>query len=118
MFAHHQSMFYRVADIGATRYDLSYRIGADRILTARVLQTNPQVARMHRAICRFERGGLSQSSDPKVLAQAHEERVRALREVFNVPGPLAWFLMTVKETVEAVRRRYPGLYDRLRMRRT
>lgn len=118
MFAHHQSMFYRRADVSDMRYDLSYKIGADWVFTARLLKRNKTVCRVGRAVCRFERGGLSQSSDPKVLGQLHSERVRALREVFNVPGPLARLLLGVKETVERVRRRFPGLYDRVRMRST
>lgn len=117
MFAHHQSIFYRRADIGGLRYELDYRIGADWVFTARMIRKTGKVRGMRRAICRFERGGLSQSGDPKVLAQIHSERVRALSEVFRVPVPAARALLTVKETVEAIRRRYPGLYDRLRMRR-
>ena len=117
MFAHHQSIFYRRADIGSLRYELDYRIGADWVFTARMIRKTGKVLGMRRAICRFERGGLSQSNDPKVLAQIHSERVRALKEVFRVPTPAARTLLAVKETVEAVRRRYPALYDRLRMRR-
>ena len=117
MFAHHQSIFYRRADIGTLHYELDYRIGADWVFTAKMIRKTGKVKGMRRAICRFERGGLSQSKDPKVLAQIHSERVRALKEVFRVPGPAARTLLGIKETVEAIRRRYPGLYDRLRMRR-
>lgn len=117
MFAHHQSMFYRLADVNQLKYDLSYKIGADWVFTARLLKRSNKVCRVDLAVCRFERGGLSQSSDPQVLRQLHAERVRALREVFNVPKPLAVLLLCLKETIEGVRRRFPGFYDRVRMRK-
>lgn len=117
MFAHHQSMFYRNADIGPLRYDLTYRIGADWVFTAQQLRNNRKASALARPICRFKRGGLSQSRDPSVLYQVHLERVRALREVFNIPRPIANVLLRTKEIVEMLRRRFPTLYDRLRMRR-
>lgn len=117
MFAHHQSIFYRRKAVRDLRYDLSYKIGADWVFTALILKHSKSVCRLRRAICRFERGGLSQSSNPKVLRQLHVERERALREIFNVPVPVARLLLGIKEAVESVRRRFPRFYDRLRMRR-
>ena len=117
MFAHHQSIFYLRTAVGDLRYDLSYKIGADWVFTAYMLKRSKNVCRLRRAICKFERGGLSQSSNPKVLRQLHVERQRALREIFDMPGPVARLLLGIKEAVESVRRRFPRLYDRLRMRR-
>lgn len=116
MFAHHQSMFYRREALCDLRYDLSYRIAADWVLTAQLMQKGGQVHYIPQAICRFERDGLSQSSSDKVVKLMREERNRAMREVFRLNPVVAQGLLAVKGSVEAIRRRFPGLYDRLRMR--
>lgn len=116
MFAHHQSMFYRREALGELEYELDYRIAADWVLTARLLRKGGPVKHVARAICRFERDGLSQSASPKVIRQMREERRRALREVHGLKPLHIHALIGVKSAVEAVRRKFPALYDRLRMR--
>lgn len=116
MFAHHQSMFYRRSALDSLRYDLSYRIAADWVLTAQLMQKGGPIHYTPHAICRFERDGLSQSSSAKIVRQIREERVRAMREVFHLNPFVARGLLGVKGSVEAIRRRFPKLYDRLRMR--
>ena len=70
--------------------------------------------RIRRAICNFERGGLSQGGSSEFLREAYDERRRAMREVFNVPGPIIPGLVGLRQGVNAVRGRFPGLYDRIR----
>jgi len=116
MFAHHQSMFYRREALAALRYELDYRIAADWVLTSRLLLHEGGLKHVKRAICRFERDGLSQSSNPKVIRQMREERRRAMREVHGLNPLQIHALVGAKSAVEAVRRKFPRLYDRLRMR--
>lgn len=117
MFTHHQAIFYQRSAVGELRYDPSYRIGADWVFTGQMLQKSGEPERIEWAICDFERGGLSQTITPEIQRQVRKERRRALREVFGVREPVASLLLLGKAAVVAVRGRFPGLYDRWRMRR-
>ena len=117
MFAHHQSMFYRREALQGLHYDLSYTIAADWVLTAQLLRRGGKAAYIPKPICRFERDGLSQSTDRKVIRKIREERVRAQREVFHLNPLVSRALLLIKGSVESFRRRFPSLYDRLRMRK-
>jgi len=74
MFTHHQSMFYRGEILKAFRYDLNYRISADYHLTCRMLEHVKYVKYIHRAICNFEPGGLSQQS--KTIGRKEQYKIR------------------------------------------
>lgn len=117
MFTHHQAIFYLRSAVGELRYDPSYRIGADWVFTGQMLRKSGEPERIERAVCDFERGGLSQTITPEIQRQVREERRRALREVFGVREPFASLLLFGKAAVVAIRGRFPGLYDRWRMRR-
>jgi putative colanic acid biosynthesis glycosyltransferase len=115
MFAHHQSMFYARKAIQARAYSMRYPLAADWALTAALLRDGARASYIDRAICRFERGGLSQTNTPEMLRRWRQDRIRVYREVFGFTGLKAHAILTVKESVEATRRRFPKLYDRLRM---
>jgi len=59
MFTHHQAMFYRKEALGSLRYSSLYPIGADYGLTAALIISGAMSEYFPRAVCIFERGGLS-----------------------------------------------------------
>lgn len=115
MFAHHQSIFYARKAIEERAYSKNYPLAADWALTAALLRDGARASYIDRAICRFERGGLSQSNTPEMLRRWRQDRIRVYREVFGFTGVKARAILAMKESVEATRRRFPRLYDRLRM---
>lgn len=115
MFAHHQSMFYARDAIAKRAYSMRYPLAADWAMTAALLRDGARASYIERAICRFERGGLSQSNSPDVLRRWRQDRIKVYREVFGFTGTKARAILAIKESVEATRRRFPRLYDRLRM---
>lgn len=112
LFTHHQSIFYRTSLAKKVGYDLSYPLSADWVFTARFLDASGKTARLGRPICVFERGGTSQN--PKHALRYRREHWRILRSEFGLPLWRATALWSAKNGVNAFRRRFPAIYDRLR----
>ena len=115
MFTHHQAMAYRRTAIGPLRYDLSFKMAADWALTAQLLKSGASAKYLPKALCLFERGGFSQSPEKRKLGQ--REHVRIHREVLRSPPLLGELSIFAKQFVNAVRAKFPGVYDRVRMRK-
>ncbi|MEJ1999752.1 MAG: hypothetical protein P8X76_16945 [Maritimibacter sp.] len=68
-------------------------------------------------VCVFERGGVSQSSDPKVIAKMYRERLWVNRHILGMNPITSRAILFVNHGVERIRHRFPGLYDRVRFRK-
>lgn len=115
MFTHHQAIFYRDTIIKARRYDTSYRLGADWALTSSVLIDGAHAQYIPLPICRFKRGGLSQSHVLKGTFDS--EMWRLHRDVHGLSVGSALALTFLKRSVNLMRLGCPWLYDTIRMRK-
>ncbi len=114
MFTHHQAIFYRT-DLVRGGYDLSYRFSCDWAMTARILAAPGCVAlKFPGPVCQFERGGVSQSDDHRVLID--HEHWRICREESKLNPLSTLFFWRVKRGFNSFRRRFPRSYDYLRFK--
>ena len=116
MFTHHQAIFYRSTAIKARRYDTSYRLGADWALTSSILQEGASAQYISMPICRFKRGGLSQSN--LLRGTFDPEMWRLHRNVHQLSIGRTLALTFIKRSVNLIRIAFPQFYDALRMRKS
>jgi putative colanic acid biosynthesis glycosyltransferase len=112
MFTHHQAMFYLRRGVGKARYDLTYSLAADWAFTARLLKKGVAAKHFKRVVCRFQRGGASQSLGS--VTQAEVELRRLHREVLASPWPVRSLLIETKLFMNRIRRLWPNLYTAIR----
>ncbi|WOF72456.1 glycosyltransferase family 2 protein [Parvibaculaceae bacterium PLY_AMNH_Bact1] len=118
MFAHHQAIFYRRDKLPAPAYNTEFSVAADWALTAKLYVEGANFRRLPFAVCVFERGGLSQSYDKGIVARIRRERLQVYDQVFQYSRLRTGLILLIKEAAEQLRERLPGLYDRLRFRRS
>jgi putative colanic acid biosynthesis glycosyltransferase len=114
MFTHHQAIFYRRDLVVEEKYDLSYRLSADWVMTMRVLKHAGPVAYLREPICFFERGGISQRDDARHIFDA--ELWRVYRQENHMAWTSAVALYFLKTAVNRFRKYFPSVYDGLRYR--
>jgi putative colanic acid biosynthesis glycosyltransferase len=115
MFTPHQAIFYRSTAIKARRYDTSYRVGADWALTSSMLQEGASAQYIFLPICRYRRGGLSQSN---ILKGTFDPEIwRLHRNVHRLSIGRALALTFLKRSVNLLRIAFPQFYDAIRMRK-
>lgn len=112
MFTHHQSIFYRSDLVKALKYDLTYQLSSDWVLTTRVLKTSVPVLRLESALSVFERGGISQSE--RLRGVANRELFRVYRHEQGFPLVGAACLWCIKVFTNKCRKWVPAVYDRVR----
>lgn len=117
MFTHHQAIFYSRAAIGNFRYRDNLKIAADWALTAEIYKSGKTFRPVGYPICVFERGGISQSNDPSVIAQIYAERDWINRNILGMNSIMSKSVLLIKHGVERIRHKHPYLYDLLRFRR-
>ncbi len=117
MFTHHQAIFYGRDAIGARRYHDNLKIAGDWALTAEIYMAGKSFHPLGYPVCVFERGGVSQSNDPKVIAKMYRERLWVNRHILGINPIKSRAILFVKHGVERIRHRFPGLYDRVRFRK-
>lgn len=112
MFTHHQAIFYRRGALPAPPYDVSYRLAADWVLTARMFRTGATFLYHPAPICRFERGGASQNDAHRRLMNADAKRVILTESGLGpvLARPVWWG----RRIINFLRRMSPDLYDRIR----
>lgn len=117
MFTHHQAIFFARKAIGDKRYPANLRIAGDWALTAEIYLAGKKFRSLGYPVCVFERGGVSQSSDPEIVRRIYKERIWVNRHIFGMSPLKSRAILFVKHGVEYGRRLFPGIYDRLRFRR-
>ncbi|MBI5450836.1 MAG: glycosyltransferase [Gammaproteobacteria bacterium] len=110
MFTHHQAMLYKRSAIGEIRYRLEYPIGADYAFTAEVLKASRSIARIDRAVCIFQQGGLSS----RTVAQGADDQWRIRRDVLGIPYPGRLVIRVIHGVAHVMKTRLPVIYKRLR----
>lgn len=112
MFTHHQAILYRTDVAQAHRYDLSYKISCDWVMTTRILRSGGERLRFTKPICLFERGGVSQRQDYRRAINQELFRIYRTEQGFGLAtAALLWLR---KVAINKARQLLPGLYDRLR----
>ena len=112
MFAHHQSMVYRASVIGEQRYNLEFKIASDYAFTCQFLKKTVKIKYLPSAICKFEGGGLTSSTDVHwkgVVEQWRIGRDILKRNVFQVS---VTFIKQILKHI--IIRLMPSLHKRLR----
>lgn len=115
MFTPPQAIFYRHTVIKSRRHDTSYRLGADWALTSSILMDGASTQYIPLPICRFKRGGLSQSN--VVKGTFDRELWRLHRNVHRLSIGSTLALTVLKKSVNLVRSGFPRFYDAIRMRK-
>ncbi|NVK57190.1 MAG: glycosyltransferase [Alteromonadaceae bacterium] len=118
MFTHHQAIFYAREAIGERRYSDNLKIAGDWALTAEIYKAGKSFRPLGYPVCIFERGGVSQSNDPKVIAKIYAERDWVNRNILGMNPLKSRAILFVKHGVEHIRHKYPEFYDQLRFRRS
>lgn len=117
MFTHHQAIFYSLEAIGETRYRDNLQIAGDWALTAELYKAGKSFHSLKYPVCVFERGGVSQSKDPNIIAKMYAERDWINQNIFEMSPLKSRAILYVKHSVERIRNKYPDLYDRLRFKK-
>lgn len=112
MITHHQAMLYRRHTIRdyKMRYSLRYKIASDYDFTARFLLKAKKVTYVHKPICLFEQGGISQQQ--AALGRKEQYMIREQLEMVSVQKNL-WILM-VQATSWRLHTLSPDLYHSLK----
>ncbi len=113
LFTHHPAIAYRRAAIAGLAYPARYRIAADYAFTLLALNRARHVRRLAVPLCRVEVPGLS--AREAALGRAEQARIR--REILALSGPAHGLVTAAQSVAFALRRRWPGLYARLRFGR-
>lgn len=116
MFTHHQAIFYRADHIHRERYDMTYRLSADWVMTMRILAKGGDFLRLDFPVCVFERGGISQRDDLRRVLDRELWRIYRKEAGWGlVPAAFLWFART---RLTLLRKLLPATYDRIRYRST
>jgi putative colanic acid biosynthesis glycosyltransferase len=114
MFASHQSMIYCREFLAefSPPYNIRYRVGADLDLTLRTLKRTKNILRMHSAIARTSRPGISTAH----AAHARREQITMRHEHLRIPALFNFTIMFAQQAVWHIRKKSPAIYNFYRLR--
>lgn len=112
MFAHHQSMLYKVDVINKNNllYDLKYPKAADYAFTAKFLKHAKNITQLNEIIAIYLLGGVSQILYSKDLGEV----IRIKKEVLKMPYILIMVTAFIQKITSWVKRKNVDFYHKLR----